>query len=180
MRVRVIDARPRDAASARPGALTPGPSFYWPSGRMGRGILSMTLVEIQQLRMLERLRSAGEQPVTLDQLRASRIDFPAVVIGELELNGYAIERVYEHGRQIGVRLAGERYPRSARLTPAPAMAPSFAIGCMQPPTAPAAARVKLAAVGSRRGAGATPSSGSGAEGLETKQMSAYAHYARER
>jgi hypothetical protein len=54
---------------------------------MGRGILSMALAETQQLRMLERLRSAGEQPVTLDQLRAGGIDFPAVVIGELELNG---------------------------------------------------------------------------------------------
>jgi hypothetical protein len=54
--------------------------------------------------MLERLRSAGPQPVTLDQLRAAGIDFTAVVIGELELNGYVIERVYEHGRQIGVRL----------------------------------------------------------------------------
>ena len=64
----------------------------------------MALTETQQLRMLERLRSAGEQPVTLDQLRAGGIDFPAVVIGELELNGYVIERVYEHGRQIGVRL----------------------------------------------------------------------------
>jgi hypothetical protein len=32
---------------------------------MGRGILSMALSETQQLRMLERLRSAGEQPVTL-------------------------------------------------------------------------------------------------------------------
>jgi GNAT superfamily N-acetyltransferase len=74
------------------------------SGRMGRGILSMALTETQQLRMLERLRSAGEQPVTLDQLRAGGIDFPAVVIGELELNGYVIERVYEHSRQIGVRL----------------------------------------------------------------------------
>jgi hypothetical protein len=64
----------------------------------------MALAETQQLRMLERLRSAGEQPVTLDQLRAGGIDFPAVVIGELELNGYAIERVCEHGRMIGVRL----------------------------------------------------------------------------
>ena len=64
----------------------------------------MALAETQQLRMLERLRSAGEQPVTLDQLRAGGIDFPAVVIGELELNGYVIERVYEHGRQLGVRL----------------------------------------------------------------------------
>ena len=62
----------------------------------------MALADTQQLRMLERLRSAGQQPVTLDQLRASGIDFPAVVIGELELNGYVIERVYEHGRQIGV------------------------------------------------------------------------------
>jgi hypothetical protein len=47
----------------------------------------MALAETQQLRMLERLRSAGQQPVTLDQLRAGGIDFPAVVIGELELNG---------------------------------------------------------------------------------------------
>jgi hypothetical protein len=60
--------------------------------------------ETQQLLMLERLRSAGDQPVTLDQLRGGGIDFPAVVVGELELNGYVIERVYEHGRQIGVRL----------------------------------------------------------------------------
>ena len=64
----------------------------------------MALVETQQLRMLERLRGAGEQPMTLDQLRAGGIDFPAVVIGELELNGYVIERVYEHGRPLGVRL----------------------------------------------------------------------------
>ena len=64
----------------------------------------MALAETQQLRMLERLRSAGDQPVTLDQLRAGGIDFPAVVIGELELNGYVIERVYDDGRQIGVRL----------------------------------------------------------------------------
>ena len=47
----------------------------------------MALVETQQLRLLERLRHAGEQPVTLEQLRAGGIDFPAVVIGELELNG---------------------------------------------------------------------------------------------
>jgi hypothetical protein len=62
-------------------------SFPLALGRMGRGSLSMALAETQQLRMLERLRSAGQQPVTLDQLRAGGIDFPAVVIGELELNG---------------------------------------------------------------------------------------------
>ncbi len=64
----------------------------------------MALVETQQLRMLERLRRARGQPVTLEELRASGIDFPAVVISELEINGYVIERVREHGRLIGVRL----------------------------------------------------------------------------
>jgi hypothetical protein len=54
--------------------------------------------------MLEQLRRAGRQPMTLDQLRAGGIDFPAVVIGELELNGYVIERVHEHGKLLGVRL----------------------------------------------------------------------------
>jgi hypothetical protein len=43
----------------------------------------MALAETQQLRMLERLRNAGNQSLTLDQLRAGGIDFPAVVIGEL-------------------------------------------------------------------------------------------------
>jgi hypothetical protein len=53
---------------------------------------------------LERLRSAGEQPVSLAALRAAGLDAPAAVISELELNGYAIERVYEHGRLLGPRL----------------------------------------------------------------------------
>jgi hypothetical protein len=77
---------------------------------MGQGIWSMALVETQQLRMLEQLRNAGTQPMTLDQLRAGGIDFPAVVIGELELNGCLIERVYEHGRLIGVRLLETEAP----------------------------------------------------------------------
>ena len=64
----------------------------------------MALAETQQLRMLERLRRAGQQPLTLGELRSGGIDFPAVVLSELELNGYAIERVYEHNRLIGVRL----------------------------------------------------------------------------
>jgi hypothetical protein len=64
----------------------------------------MALVETQQVRMLERLRSAGGQPVTLGELRGGGIDFPAVVLSELEINGYVIERVHERGRLIGVRL----------------------------------------------------------------------------
>lgn len=46
----------------------------------------------------DRLVSAGKEPLTLGELRAGAIDFPAVVISELELHGYAIERVDEHGR----------------------------------------------------------------------------------
>jgi len=45
--------------------------------------------DIQQQRMLERLRVAGETPVTFAELRGGEIDFPAAVMGELELNGYA-------------------------------------------------------------------------------------------
>jgi hypothetical protein len=70
----------------------------------------MALTETQQLRMLEQLRRTGNQPATLDQLRAGGIDFPAVVIGELELNGYVIERVYENGRLLGVRLLETEAP----------------------------------------------------------------------
>ena len=64
----------------------------------------MAPIETQQLRMLEQLRQAGRQPITLDQLRAGGIDFPAVVIGELELNGYVIEPVHEQRKLLGVRL----------------------------------------------------------------------------
>jgi hypothetical protein len=70
----------------------------------------MAIAETQQLRMLERLRRAGMQPVTLGELRAGGIDFPAVVLSELELNGYAIERVYRDSRLIGVRLIESDVP----------------------------------------------------------------------
>ncbi len=42
--------------------------------------------------------------MTLDELRAGGVDFPAVVLSELEINGYLIERLHDHGRLIGVRL----------------------------------------------------------------------------
>ena len=74
----------------------------------------MGLTETQQLRMLERLRRAGKEPVTLDELRRSGIDFPAVVISELDLNGYAIERVHERDRLIGVRLLESEAPDPPR------------------------------------------------------------------
>ena len=49
----------------------------------------MTLADAQQQRLLERLRQAGDQPVAFDELHAGGIDFPAAVVFELELNGYA-------------------------------------------------------------------------------------------
>ncbi|MGO9750098.1 MAG: hypothetical protein ACLP8S_11290 [Solirubrobacteraceae bacterium] len=64
----------------------------------------MMLADAQQQRLLERLRQAGEQPVAFTELHAGGIDFPAAVVCELELNGYAIERVYDHERLVGVRL----------------------------------------------------------------------------
>jgi hypothetical protein len=64
----------------------------------------MTLADAQQQRLLERLRQAGDQPVAFADLHAGGIDFPAAVVSELELKGYVIERVYDHGRLVGVRL----------------------------------------------------------------------------
>ncbi len=64
----------------------------------------MTLADAQQHRLLELLREAGEEPVAFADLHASGISFPAAVVSELELNGYLIERVSDHGRLVGVRL----------------------------------------------------------------------------
>lgn len=76
----------------------------------------MLLAVPQQRQLLERLRGAGDQPVALTELRGIGIDFPAMVVSELELNGYAIERVYDDGRLVGVRLVESeaRHAESAR------------------------------------------------------------------
>jgi hypothetical protein len=70
----------------------------------GATIRSMMHADTQQDRVLARLRRAGGQPVAYSELQAGGIDFPAAVVSELELQGYAIDRVYEHGRLVGVRL----------------------------------------------------------------------------
>jgi hypothetical protein len=77
----------------------------------------MTLADSQQQRMLERLRRAGEEPIALAELRTNGIDFPAAVLSELELNGYAIERVHDHGRLIGVRLLEPQPPDTSPAPP---------------------------------------------------------------
>jgi hypothetical protein len=77
----------------------------------------MTLADAQQQRLVERLRQAGDQPVAFAELHAGGIDFPAAVISELELNGYVVERVYDHERFVGVRLL-HPVPRDTPRTPA--------------------------------------------------------------
>ncbi len=57
----------------------------------------------QQQRLLEALRQAADQPVSFSELHAAGISFTAT-IGELELDGYVFERVYQHGHLVGVRL----------------------------------------------------------------------------
>jgi len=66
--------------------------------------------DTQQQRLLERLRESGEQPVAFAELHAGGIAFPAAVVCELDLGGYAIERVYDHGRLVGVRLLEPESP----------------------------------------------------------------------
>jgi hypothetical protein len=82
----------------------------------------MTLTDTQQQRLLERLRQAGEQPVAFAELHAGGIDFPAAVVGELQLSGYTIERVYEHRRLVGVRLVNPE-PRETAAAPRPRRRP---------------------------------------------------------
>jgi len=82
----------------------------------------MTLADAQQQQLLERLRQAGDEAVAFAELHASGIAFPAAVVSELELNGYVIKRVYDHGRLIGVRLL-QPEPPATPAPPAAAAAP---------------------------------------------------------
>ncbi len=77
----------------------------------------MTLADSRQQRMLERLRDSRDQPLGLAELRASGIEFPATVLSELELNGYTIDRVYDHGRLVGVRLLEPHHPDTPPALP---------------------------------------------------------------
>jgi hypothetical protein len=65
---------------------------------------AIAVLDDQQQRLLERLRQADGAPVSFAELRARGVDFPAVVLNELELSGYAFERVHDSGRLAGVCL----------------------------------------------------------------------------
>ena len=62
----------------------------------------MTPADAQQQQLLEQLRQAGDDALPFAALHAAGITFPAAVVSELGLNGYVIQRVYEHGRPVGV------------------------------------------------------------------------------
>jgi hypothetical protein len=51
-------------------------------------------------------RSCAKQATrrSFAELDAARIPCPAAVVSELKLNGYVMQRVYEHRRLVGVRL----------------------------------------------------------------------------
>jgi hypothetical protein len=70
----------------------------------------MNVSDVQQQRLLDRLRLSGDQPVTFAELHAAGVAFPAAVVFELEMSGYVIERVHRHGRLLGVRLLDPEPP----------------------------------------------------------------------
>jgi hypothetical protein len=96
----------RRVTAAPHAELLDGGESRWarPESRSEGDNPSMTPADAQQQRLLERLREAGDQPVAFADLHASGIAFPAAVVAELELNGYVIDRVSDHGRPVGVRL----------------------------------------------------------------------------
>ena len=88
-----------------------------PSLDLRATVHQVTRLDAQQQRLLDQLRQSNGQPVSFAQLRAHGILL-------LELAEYAIERVHQHGRVVGVRLlepggpaagvAGSRWRRARR------------------------------------------------------------------
>ena len=85
----------------------------------------MALADAQQQPLLELLREAAEEPTPFAELHAGGVSFPAAVISEPELNGYPIERVYDHTPPLAKNapeLPGPGMPRRG-------VAPAFS-GCV--------------------------------------------------
>jgi hypothetical protein len=71
--------------------------------------------------LLDLLREAGDEPVTLDELHVVGVHDPAQALLALELAGHSVHRVYELGdAAMCVRLGA---PRPAAVTPPPAVEP---------------------------------------------------------
>jgi pimeloyl-ACP methyl ester carboxylesterase len=78
--------------------------------RPGAARHNLAVDDTQQRLVIEALRAGGGRPVSFSQLHAAGVSFPATVIGELELDGWAIERVVEQERLVGVRLGEPERP----------------------------------------------------------------------
>jgi hypothetical protein len=65
---------------------------------------SITSADAQQQRLLDGCAGPATSLSPSLSCTLTGIALPAVVVTELELNGYLIERVYDHGRMVGVRL----------------------------------------------------------------------------
>ena len=78
--------------------------------------------------LLDLLREAGDEPVTLDELQIVGVRSPAEALLALELAGHSVHRVYENPRPghsvTCVRLGAPRPEPAPAPTPAPAPAPS--------------------------------------------------------
>src|SRR6476660_7289687 len=112
-------------------------------------------------RLLELLREAGYEAVTLDELKVVGLSDPARALLELELAGLAVQRVYEdpaRGRRVTcVRLAAdEPAPAPARVPAAPVAATVLPAPGARPSRRPLALGalglllVALAVAGARR------------------------------
>src|SRR5215212_6732833 len=67
-------------------------------------VMSKSMAQQHREKVLGVLREAGERPVSVVELRERGVPNPASVIYELELAGFAIDRVHRRGRLVGVRL----------------------------------------------------------------------------
>jgi di/tricarboxylate transporter len=113
-----VESAPREIEAATVG---PGRSFRnlnTPVISLAAGgatiAQSMTPTDAQQQQLLKHLRQAGENALPFTELHDAGITFPAAVVSELELNGYVIQRVRQHGRPVAVRLLEPEPP----ITPA--------------------------------------------------------------
>jgi biotin operon repressor len=74
--------------------------------------VTQELARQRQEALLRVLRDAGDRPVGIPELREQGIANPAATIYELEIAGYEIDRVYRHGRLVGVRLGARDAPHA--------------------------------------------------------------------
>lgn len=125
-------------ACHRPGASSSGRCRIYGFGHARRGnnqgvspkADTVTPVDEQQARLLERLREANGMPVSFDELRSVGIENPAVLCYELDLVGISIARVHRY------EAPGHAVSLGVRIDEVPALEPSAAAHAEPPAPAP--------------------------------------------